>query len=170
VKGKYLPTRPLAAAVFFHLTVQDLQLLRLSTKSHFALPKQKCCTHRGHNLRASRFHKPVVRISCRPESLARKGANPPTPTTTRPPLLLHPQPYRPPQQLLARGSPLRGNPPQSNRTTQTQHPNAVLVTSEPRLSLSSPPLHLPPRPRKPKAKQPCLHPGLCQSLQYSSTR
>jgi hypothetical protein len=170
VKGKYLPTRPLAAAVCFYPTVQHHQLLRFTTKSHFALPIQKCCTRRGHSLRASRFHKPVVRISCRPESLARKGANPPTPTTTRPSHLPHPQPYRRPHQPLARGSPQHENPAQSNRTTQSQHPNVVLVTSEPKSTLRTRALHLQPRSRKPKAKQPCLHLGLCQWLQHRSSR
>jgi hypothetical protein len=171
VKGKYLPTRPLAAAVFFHPTVQHHQLLWFSTKSHVALPKQKCCTHRGHSLRASRFHKPVFTISCRPESLARKGASPPTPTTIHRPHHPHPQPSRRPHQLLhARGRLQREIPAQTNWTTQNHNRNVVLATSEPKSTLKTRPLHLQPRPRKLKAKQSCLHLGLCQPLQRQSMR
>ena len=153
MKGKDLPTRPLAAAALSTPRFNTTRCCGSQPKSHFALPPQKCCTPRGHSLRASRFHKPVVRISCRPESLARKGANPPTPTTPRPPLLPRPQLNRRPPQRPARGRRQRAIPAPTQQTTQSLHPNAGL-----------------PRTRKPKAKQPCLRLGLCQLPQSASKR
>lgn len=166
--------RPSTRPLLFHLRLLHASLppclFLLSTDT--GLPP----AHGSPSLSASRLHKPQVRISCRPESLARKGANPATRSTTPPTPRRQPsrprQPSRRRPHLLASASLLRRTTRPTSPTTQTLPPPVELAASAPRSTPKTPhpsPRHVPKRQRA-RPPLPCLPLGLCQALLHTAIR